>query len=136
MARGLGCKKIQIKKIENQSIRDVTFSKRRSNLYQKACELNVLCNCHVGIVIFSPTYKFFKFGHPSAEHIFGSFINEKPHQNNMVQSILEDRGDYEFRELAEGTSKYETIIRIENSQQKIMNNELQNDLEDENYINK
>ena len=36
----------------------------------------------------------------------------------MVQSMLEDRGDYEFRELAEGISKYEAIIKNENSRQK------------------
>ncbi|KAI3809968.1 hypothetical protein L1987_19573 [Smallanthus sonchifolius] len=40
MARG----KIQIKKIENSTNRQVTHSKRRNGLFKKASELTVLCD--------------------------------------------------------------------------------------------
>ena len=43
MARG----KIQIKKIENSTNRQVTYSKRRNGLFKKARELTVLYNAKV-----------------------------------------------------------------------------------------
>ncbi|KAK3002617.1 hypothetical protein RJ639_021905, partial [Escallonia herrerae] len=53
MARG----KIQIKKIENSTNRQVTYSKRRSGLFKKASELSVLCEAQVSIIMISSTRK-------------------------------------------------------------------------------
>ncbi|KAF7817614.1 Floral homeotic protein DEFICIENS [Senna tora] len=49
MARG----KIQIKRIENTTNRQVTYSKRRNGLFKKANELTVLCDAKVSIIMFS-----------------------------------------------------------------------------------
>ncbi|XP_039064461.1 MADS-box protein AGL42-like [Hibiscus syriacus] len=49
MVRG----KIQMKRIENATSRQVTFSKRRSGLLKKAYELYVLCDAEVAVIIFS-----------------------------------------------------------------------------------
>ncbi|KAK7835589.1 mads-box protein svp [Quercus suber] len=40
--------KIQIKKIDNATARQVTFSKRRRGLFKKAEELSVLCDADFG----------------------------------------------------------------------------------------
>uniref|UniRef100_M0ZWE0 Uncharacterized protein n=1 Tax=Solanum tuberosum TaxID=4113 RepID=M0ZWE0_SOLTU len=61
MARG----KIQIKKIENQTNRQVTYSKRRNGLFKKANELTVLCDAKVSIVMISSTGKLHEFISPS-----------------------------------------------------------------------
>lgn len=61
MARG----KIQIKKIENQTNRQVTYSKRRNGLFKKANELTVLCDAKVSIVMVSSTGKLHEFISPS-----------------------------------------------------------------------
>ncbi|KAH9758920.1 Floral homeotic protein APETALA 3 [Citrus sinensis] len=53
MARG----KIQIKRIENATNRQVTFSKRRNGLFKKAQELTVLCDAKVSIIMCSSTGK-------------------------------------------------------------------------------
>uniref|UniRef100_A0A803MSK8 Uncharacterized protein n=1 Tax=Chenopodium quinoa TaxID=63459 RepID=A0A803MSK8_CHEQI len=53
MARG----KIQIKKIENQTNRQVTYSKRRNGLFKKATELAVLCDASVSIIMISSSNK-------------------------------------------------------------------------------
>nr|ACV53813.1 MADS-box protein [Gerbera hybrid cultivar] len=61
MARG----KIQIKKIENSTNRQVTYSKRRNGLFKKASELTVLCDAKVSIIMVSCTDKLHEYISPS-----------------------------------------------------------------------
>ncbi|KHN45898.1 Floral homeotic protein DEFICIENS [Glycine soja] len=61
MARG----KIQIKRIENNTNRQVTYSKRRNGLFKKANELTVLCDAKVSIIMFSSTGKLHQYISPS-----------------------------------------------------------------------
>jgi hypothetical protein len=53
----MGRVKLEIKKIENPTNRQVTYSKRRSGLIKKAYELSVLCDIDVGLIMFSPSGK-------------------------------------------------------------------------------
>jgi len=53
--------KIKIRKIDNTTARQVTFSKRRRGLFKKAEELSILCDAEVGLIIFSATGKLFEF---------------------------------------------------------------------------
>ncbi|KAK3038318.1 hypothetical protein RJ639_031414 [Escallonia herrerae] len=53
--------KIKIKKIDNITARQVTFSKRRRGLLKKAEELAVLCDADVALIIFSSTGKLFEY---------------------------------------------------------------------------
>lgn len=57
----MGRGKIEIKKIENPTSRQVTFSKRRGGLMKKAHELSVLCDAEIAVIIFSSTGKLFEF---------------------------------------------------------------------------
>jgi hypothetical protein len=57
----MGRGKIEIKRIENPTSRQVTFSKRRGGLLKKAHELAVLCDAEVALIIFSSTGKLFEF---------------------------------------------------------------------------
>ncbi|CAJ2647402.1 MADS-box protein SVP-like [Trifolium pratense] len=61
--------KIQIKKIENATARQVTFSKRRRGLVKKAEELSVLCDADVALIIFSSTGKLFEYSNLSMREI-------------------------------------------------------------------
>lgn len=61
--------KIQIKKIDNATARQVTFSKRRKGLFKKAQELSVLCDADVALIIFSATGKLFEFSSSSMTEI-------------------------------------------------------------------
>ncbi|KAM7258223.1 hypothetical protein ACFE04_013964 [Oxalis oulophora] len=61
MARG----KIQIKRIENITNRQVTYSKRRNGLFKKANELTVLCDAKVSIIMLSSTGKLHEYISPS-----------------------------------------------------------------------
>ncbi|GAA0150615.1 MADS box transcription factor [Lithospermum erythrorhizon] len=61
MARG----KFQIRRIENQTNRQVTYSKRRNGLFKKAHELTVLCDAKVSIIMVSSTNKLHEYISPS-----------------------------------------------------------------------
>lgn len=61
----MGRAKIEIKRIENSTNRQVTFSKRRSGLLKKASELSVLCDAEVALIIFSGHGKLYEFGNKS-----------------------------------------------------------------------
>ena len=52
---------IQIKKIENTTARQVTFSKRRRGLFKKAFELSTLCDADIALIVFSATGKLFEY---------------------------------------------------------------------------
>ncbi|WZZ44025.1 hypothetical protein YC2023_040284 [Brassica napus] len=53
----MGRRKVEIKRIENKSSRQVTFCKRRNGLIEKARQLSVLCGSSVAVLIVSSTGK-------------------------------------------------------------------------------
>ncbi|KMT20540.1 hypothetical protein BVRB_1g005240 [Beta vulgaris subsp. vulgaris] len=57
----MGRGKIVIRRIDNTTSRQVTFSKRRNGLLKKAKELGILCDAQVGVIIFSSTGKLYEF---------------------------------------------------------------------------
>ncbi|XP_020679600.1 MADS-box transcription factor 2 isoform X1 [Dendrobium catenatum] len=61
----MGRGKIEIKRIENSTNRQVTFSKRRNGIMKKAKEISVLCDAQVSLVIFSSLGKMFEYCSPS-----------------------------------------------------------------------
>ncbi|XP_052176652.1 agamous-like MADS-box protein AGL61 [Diospyros lotus] len=70
-----GRQKIEIKKIESLSNRQVTFSKRRVGLFNKASELCVLTGAQVAVIVKSPGKRIFAFGHPSVEYVLDRYLN-------------------------------------------------------------
>uniref|UniRef100_A0A0D9W3C8 MADS-box domain-containing protein n=1 Tax=Leersia perrieri TaxID=77586 RepID=A0A0D9W3C8_9ORYZ len=61
----MGRGKIAIKRIDNATNRQVTFSKRRGGLMKKARELAVLCDADVGLIVFSCTGRLYDFASSS-----------------------------------------------------------------------
>ncbi|KAK2968760.1 hypothetical protein RJ640_028153 [Escallonia rubra] len=57
----MGRGKIELKRIEDKSSRQVTFSKRRKGLMKKARELAVLCDVELSLFIFSAGGRFYEF---------------------------------------------------------------------------
>ncbi|KAM7475634.1 hypothetical protein LguiB_022877 [Lonicera macranthoides] len=53
----MGRVKLKIKRLENTSNRQVTYSKRRSGILKKARELSILCDIDLILLMFSPTGK-------------------------------------------------------------------------------
>ncbi|CAN6483539.1 unnamed protein product [Victoria cruziana] len=61
----MGRGKIEIKRIENTTNRQVTFCKRRSGLLKKAYELSVLCDAEVALIIFSSRGRLYEYANNS-----------------------------------------------------------------------
>ncbi|KAJ1396551.1 hypothetical protein SESBI_32475 [Sesbania bispinosa] len=57
----MGRGKIAIRRIDNSTSRQVTFSKRRNGLLKKARELSILCDAEVGLIVFSSTGKLYDY---------------------------------------------------------------------------
>ncbi|KAF2601097.1 hypothetical protein F2Q70_00026584 [Brassica cretica] len=66
--------KIEIKRIENTTSRQVTFCKRRNGLLKKAYELSVLCDAEVALVVFSTPEHFDLFKWNELRHIVGESL--------------------------------------------------------------
>lgn len=86
MVRG----KTQMKRIENATSRQVTFSKRRNGLLKKAFELSVLCDAEVALIIFSPRGKLYEFS--NCRYIQTSFFfifqkNKNKKRNLPIKSL-------------------------------------------------
>lgn len=71
--KGTGRKKIEIKRIENNSSRKVAFSKRRKGMFKKASELCRLCDTEIAIIVFSPKGRLYSFG----DHVIDKFIEDE-----------------------------------------------------------
>ncbi|XP_050917137.1 agamous-like MADS-box protein AGL11 isoform X1 [Lathyrus oleraceus] len=57
----MGRGKIEIKRIENTTNRQVTFCKRRNGLLKKAYELSVLCDAEVALIVFSSRGRLYEY---------------------------------------------------------------------------
>ncbi|KAA3475328.1 MADS-box protein SOC1 isoform X7 [Gossypium australe] len=85
MVRG----KTQMKRIENPTSRQVTFSKRRNGLLKKAFELSVLCDVEVALIIFSPRGKPYEFASSSMQQTIERYLRHtkdnrvKPTEQSM-----------------------------------------------------
>ncbi|XP_031104815.1 agamous-like MADS-box protein MADS1 [Ipomoea triloba] len=63
--RKSGRGKIEIKRIENTTNRQVTFCKRRNGLLKKAYELSVLCDAEVALIVFSTRGRLYEYANNS-----------------------------------------------------------------------
>ncbi|KAK3413847.1 hypothetical protein EUGRSUZ_I02376 [Eucalyptus grandis] len=61
----MGRGKIEIQKIENDTNRQVTYSKRRNGIFKKAHELTVLCDARVSILMLSGNKKLHEYISPT-----------------------------------------------------------------------
>ncbi|XP_078171830.1 MADS-box transcription factor 51-like [Carex rostrata] len=57
--------RVQLRRIEDKTSRQVRFSKRRSGLFKKAFELAVLCDAEVALLVFSPGGKLYEYSSSS-----------------------------------------------------------------------
>ncbi|XVE51598.1 hypothetical protein DITRI_Ditri02bG0054500 [Diplodiscus trichospermus] len=104
-----GRQKIELKKIENEDDRLVSFSKRRSGIYKKASEMATLCGAEIGLIVSSPTGKPFSYGHPSLESVANRYLKQNPSPNDnthpLVEAYRKAKVDQLSQQLAETLSK-------------------------------
>nr|CAL36573.1 deficiens H7 homologue [Misopates orontium] len=72
----MGRGKVELKRIENPTNRQVTFSKRRNGLLKKAFELSVLCDAEVAVLIFSPSGKAYQYASHDTHRTIARYKSE------------------------------------------------------------
>ncbi|XP_026440401.1 MADS-box protein SOC1-like isoform X2 [Papaver somniferum] len=111
----MGRGKTVMRKIENTTSRQVTFSKRRNGLLKKASELSVLCDAEIALIVFSSTGKLYEF---SSTTSMQKTIERYQKYNKEVQENSQQL-KYEAANLAK------EIENLQTSQRKLMGESLE-----------
>nr|BAD29571.1 putative transcription factor MADS27 [Oryza sativa Japonica Group] len=98
----MGRGKIVIRRIDNSTSRQVTFSKRRNGIFKKAKELAILCDAEVGLMIFSSTGRLYEYSSTSMKSVIDRYGKSKDEQQAVANP------NSELKVLAKGGSKLET----------------------------
>ncbi|KAH7668581.1 STAT transcription factor DNA-binding N-terminal protein [Dioscorea alata] len=77
----MGRGKTEMRRIENATSRQVTFSKRRNGLLKKAFELSVLCDAEVALIVFSPRGKLYEFASSSMQETINRYMAHSKNTN-------------------------------------------------------
>ncbi|KAK2353903.1 MADS-box protein SOC1 [Trifolium repens] len=113
MVRG----KTQMKRIENATSRQVTFSKRRNGLLKKAFVLSVLCDAEVALIVFSPRGRLYEFASSSVSETIGRYrshtrINNTPTTSESIENTQHLKEEVE--------NMRRKIDLLENSKRKLL----------------
>ncbi|KAG5548369.1 hypothetical protein RHGRI_013911 [Rhododendron griersonianum] len=87
----MGRGKIVIKRIDDTTSRQVTFSKRRNGLLKKAKELSILCDAEVGVIVFSSTGRLYEFASTSMRSIVERY-NKEQEDYQLMSPTSEAKG--------------------------------------------
>ncbi|XP_074273184.1 truncated transcription factor CAULIFLOWER A-like isoform X3 [Silene latifolia] len=87
----MGRGKVELKRIENNISRQVTFSKRRGGLMKKASELSILCDAEIALIVFSSRGKLYEF---SSVNCVPKTIDRYLRSNNVSLNQLDHQPSY------------------------------------------
>ncbi|CAN0853618.1 Floral homeotic protein AGAMOUS [Linum grandiflorum] len=97
--RKIGRGKIEIKRIENTTNRQVTFCKRRNGLLKKAYELSVLCDAEVALIVFSSRGRLYEYANNSVKGTIERYKKANSDSTN-TGSVAEANAQYYQQEAA------------------------------------
>ncbi|XP_006358849.1 agamous-like MADS-box protein AGL19 [Solanum tuberosum] len=125
MVRG----KTELKRIENATSRQVTFSKRRSGLLKKAFELSVLCDAEVALIVFSPKGKLYEFSSSSTTKTIERYQKNDKSLGRLNRKLTDQLTTEHLKEeVATMTRKLEFL---EDSKRKLLGHGLESSTLDE-----
>ncbi|KAK6117594.1 hypothetical protein DH2020_048673 [Rehmannia glutinosa] len=118
MVRG----KVQMRRIENATSRQVTFSKRRNGLLKKAYELSVLCDAEVALIIFSQKGRLYEFSSSSMQKTIEKYLQcaREEERSIEVEQRLREQLKHEAAFMAR------KIELLENSHRKLLGHNIGN----------
>ncbi|KAL8050948.1 hypothetical protein ABFS82_06G113300 [Erythranthe guttata] len=115
MVRG----KVEMKRIENATSRQVTFSKRRNGIFKKAYELSVLCDAEVALILFSQKGRLYQFSSSDMQKTIEKYLQRAKDDNRSTE--VQQHTQHLQYEAAIMASKIELL---ENSQRKLLGHNL------------
>ncbi|KAL9862534.1 putative transcription factor MADS-type1 family [Arabidopsis thaliana] len=87
----MGRVKLELKRIEKSTNRQITFSKRKKGLIKKAYELSTLCDIDLALLMFSPSDRLCLFsGQTRIEDVLARYIN-RPDQERENAIVFPDQ---------------------------------------------
>ncbi|XP_072973333.1 agamous-like MADS-box protein AGL11 isoform X2 [Typha angustifolia] len=96
----MGRGKIEIKRIENTTSRQVTFCKRRNGLLKKAYELSVLCDAEVALIVFSSRGRLYEYSNNSIRSTIEKYKKASANSSNSSSAIEVNSQQYYQQEAA------------------------------------
>ncbi|VDL90041.1 unnamed protein product [Schistocephalus solidus] len=86
----MGRKKIEIKRIEDERNRQVTFTKRKLGLMKKAYELSVLCDCEIALIIFNSSKRLFQYASSDIDQVLLRYTEySQPQESKNNKDIID-----------------------------------------------
>ncbi|KAK4481318.1 hypothetical protein RD792_012203 [Penstemon davidsonii] len=83
----MGRGKIEVKRIENNTSRQVTFSKRKAGLFKKTHELSVLCDANIGLIVFSSRGKLTEYCTPPLSRYLRALVEERTDRDQVLKEL-------------------------------------------------
>nr|XP_034896955.1 agamous-like MADS-box protein AGL11 isoform X2 [Populus alba] len=118
----MGRGKIEIKRIENTTNRQVTFCKRRNGLLKKAYELSVLCDAEVSLIVFSSRGRLYEYANNNIRSTIDRYKKVSSDSSNTA-SITEINAQYYQQESAKLRQQ---IQLLQNSNRHLMGEAVSN----------
>ncbi|KAK4837645.1 hypothetical protein QYF36_007255 [Acer negundo] len=109
-----------MKRIENTTSRQVTFSKRRNGLLKKAYELSVLCDAEVAVIIFSQKGRVYEFSSSDLQKT----VERYRKNTKEVQIDMPHTEQYMQQAKQEMANMVKKIELLEVSQRRLLGQEL------------
>ncbi|KAJ3678093.1 hypothetical protein LUZ60_001896 [Juncus effusus] len=120
----MGRGKIEIKRIENTTSRQVTFCKRRNGLLKKAYELSVLCDAEVALIIFSSRGRLYEYSNNnSIRQTIERY--KKAHANTSSSTVAVEVNTQQYYQQEAGKLRHQIQI-LQNANRHLMGESLGN----------
>ncbi|XP_048439173.1 agamous-like MADS-box protein AGL11 isoform X2 [Pyrus x bretschneideri] len=118
----MGRGKIEIKRIENTTNRQVTFCKRRNGLLKKAYELSILCDAEIALIVFSSRGRLYEYSNNNIRNTIERY-KKACSDSTGPSSITEINAQYYQQESAKLRQQ---IQMLQNSNRHLMGDALSN----------
>ncbi|CAL4946259.1 unnamed protein product [Urochloa decumbens] len=119
----MGRGKIEIKRIENTTSRQVTFCKRRNGLLKKAYELSILCDAEIALVIFSSRGRLYEYSSNSVRSTIERYKKASASTSGTAPVIDVNSHQYFQQEAAK---LHQQIQTLQNSNRHLMGESIGN----------
>ncbi|KAK9066810.1 hypothetical protein SSX86_014133 [Deinandra increscens subsp. villosa] len=116
----MGRGRIEIKRIENKTNRQVTFCKRRNGLLKKAYELTVLCDAEITLIVFSSNGRCYEYSNKSIHSTMEKY--KKAISGTPIQ--LSSQGMQEHMYKQESKNLRQQIQMLQNTNRHLLGEDL------------